>query len=110
MTDGEMETLLSRYTPNGPPDGLGGRVVGEAMRRCRARRRWLIAAAVAGFLVVASLLLQGHAAWTYQHAVRLASGDSRPIPPAVMKAYAGRIGFASTGVAPSSDTPGGRNE
>jgi hypothetical protein len=105
MTLDPIEQALARYSPSAPPPGFKDEVIEAVVCRLARRRRARFLAAGFGALLLSGVLEQVLAGSTYQQAMQLANGRSRPVPMQVMLAYAATMGIhvPDAGTQPRSD-------
>ena len=93
MTLDPIEQTLARYAPPAPPAELKDEVIEAVMHRITRRRRMSLLSAMFGVMLISGILAQVLAGSTYQQAMQLAIGRSRPVPMPVMLAYAASMGI-----------------
>ena len=93
MTLDPIEQRLARYSPPTPPPGLKDEVIEAVVCRIARQRNTRLLSAMFGVLLALGVLTQTLAGSTYQQAMQLANGKSRPVPMPVMLAYATAMGI-----------------
>ena len=93
MTLDSVEQRLARYSPSAPPPGLRDEILDGVARRVARRRTRRILIAIFGAPLIAGALVQALAVNTYQQAMMVANGTSRPVPRRVMAAHAAAMGI-----------------